>query len=337
MEGDQFGRPDQENAGDRDIMSSSTTQVFLGDLAMALKRAGAPGGENWLQIFSLLGLGRAAEIAPRSQDEPTAVTTQQVDQTVERRSTDGIRSPLGSGGNQDIGELIEFDFERTTAPAHSLPPAPAPAPEPRRATPLLQPLLDPLWERGILIEAVGTPVAEGDIALLEAVERIARGEPLRDIPRDMVQSVSKGCQVLIDAGAGMRPFARDTRQLADAVRKAVGAYHTRVLTFVDSPLRGVLTETYDDETYAPPENGALVLAVSDLCRGGPRSAIRQAEPADWLKLARIVRDAGSALVVLNPYPCERWPAQVTERVPVVYWDRSTRAADVRRTRRRTRR
>jgi hypothetical protein len=99
----------------------------------------------------------------------------------------------------------------------------------------------------------------------------------------------------------------------------------------------VLTESYDDETYSPPENGALVLAVSDLCRGGPGGAIRQAEPADWLKLARIVRDAGSTLVVLNPYPRERWPAQVAEQITVVYWDRSTRTADVRRTRRRTRR
>jgi len=257
-----------------------------------------------------------------------------VGQIVDRRPKDGITPPPDPENNQNIGELIDFDFERTTAPARPLPQEPAPTPEPRRVVPpLLQPLLDPLWERGILIEVVGTPVAEGDIALLKAVELIARAEPLRDVPREKVQCVSKGCQVLIDTGAGMRPFARDTRQLAGAVRKVVGAYHTRVLSFVDSPLRGVLTETYDEETYAPPENGALVLAVSDLCRGGPGSAIRQAEPADWLKLARIVRDAGSALVVLNPYPCERWPAQVTERVPVLFGDRSTRTADGRRTRR----
>jgi hypothetical protein len=312
---------------------SSTSRVFLGDLAKALKQTGATGGENWPQIFSLLGFGRAAEIAP-SPPEPPRIVTPPVGQNVDRRSNDGITPPPDRENNQNIGELIEFDFERTTAPAQPLPQTPEPTPGPQRVMlPLLQPLLDPLWERGVLIEAVGTPVAEGDILLLEAVERIARGEPLRDIPREKVQSVSKGCQMLIDTGAGMRPFARDARQLAGAVCRTVGAYHTRVLTFVDSPLQGVLTETYDDEMYAPPENGALVLAVSDLCRGGPGSAIRQAEPADWLKLARIVRDAGSALVVLNPYPRERWPAQVTKQVPVVYWDRSTRTADVRRTRR----
>jgi hypothetical protein len=317
---------------------SSTNRVFLGDLVVALKHTGAPEGENWPQIFSLLGFGRAADTAPVALDVSPAITAPRIDQTIERRSTDGNGSPAGNGDNQDIGKLIEFDVERNTAPAPSLPQAPAPAPEPQRVMPpLLQPLLDPLWQRGILIEAVGIPLAEGGVAVLEAVELIARGKPLCDVPREKVQSVSKGCQVLIDTGAGMRPFARDTRQLVGAVRNAVGANHTRVLTFVDSPLRGVLTETYDDEAYSPPGNGALVLAVSDLCRGGPGSAIRQSEPADWLKVARIIRDAGSMLVVLNPYPRERWPAQVTEKVPVVYWDRSTRTADVRRTRRRTRR
>jgi hypothetical protein len=318
-------------------MMSSTTRVFLGDLVTALKHTGAPDAGNWPQIFSLLGFGRAAGIASGAPDKPAAVSTPQDKQLVATRSADGIRPPLGREEDPDIGALIEFDLERTTAPALSLPQAPASVPESRRVIPpFLQPLLDPLWERGVLIEAVGTPQAEGAFAVLEAVELIARAEPMHSFPREKVQSVSKGCQVLIDMGIGMRPFTRDAWQLVSAVRKAVGAYHTRVLTVVDSPLDGVLTETNDDEPYAPPENGALVLAVTDLCLGGPGSAIRKAEPADWLKFARIVRDAGSMLVVLNPYPPERWPARVAEQVPTVYWDRSTRAADVRRTRRRTR-
>jgi hypothetical protein len=72
-----------------------------------------------------------------------------------------------------------------------------PASGPRRVIPpLLQPSLDPLWERGILIRAVGTPVEEGDIAVLEVAELIARGEPLSGVACEKVQSVSKGCQVL---------------------------------------------------------------------------------------------------------------------------------------------
>jgi hypothetical protein len=109
----------------------------------------------------------------------------------------------------------------------------------------------------------------------------------------------------------------------------VGAEHTRVLTFVDCPTDGVLDEQYNDEAYEPPENGAIVLALSDLCAGGPASAIRRATPRDWLRVARMVRDAGSVLVVLDPYPRASWPAAVVARVPIVWWDRRTRATDVR--------
>jgi hypothetical protein len=200
----------------------------------------------------------------------------------------------------------------------------------------LQPLLDPLWQRGVLTEAVGRRLAEGDIDVLALVEALAKGRPLAEAPREKIQSVSKGCQLLIDNGPGMRPFGSDSRQLAGSVRRAVGAEHTRVLTFVDCPTSGVLNETYDDEPYTPPDNGAIVLAVSDLCSGGPPSAIRRAAPRDWLAVARMVRDAASTLVVLNPYPRELWPAAIASRVPVIYWDRGTRAADVRRARRRSR-
>lgn len=317
---------------------SAATRVFLGDLVTALKTAGSPRGENWPQILSLLGFARAADTTQASSGANSVIAPQLTDQSMSGVPREGQDQTTVRPDKQDIGTLIAFEVKRTTAPPESWPQAPPPPPEPRQTAPLLlQPLLDPLWERGILIEAVGTSSAEGDIAVFEAVEVMARGEPLHDLPREKVQSVSKGCQMLIDTGAGMRPFAHDTRQLAGAVRKAVGDCHTRVLTFVDSPLPGVLTQAYDDEVYSPPENGALVLAVSDLCSGGPGSAIRQAEPADWVKVARIIRDAGGMLVVLNPYPRERWPVQVTEQVPVVYWDRSTRSADVRRARRRVRR
>jgi hypothetical protein len=64
------------------------------------------------------------------------------------------------------------------------------------------------------------------------------------------------------------------------------------------------------------------------------SAMREAEAEDWLTVAKRVRDAGSDLLILNPYLPDRWPARVKDRVAVVHWDTSTRAADVRQTRRR---
>jgi hypothetical protein len=314
---------------------TASHRIFLGDLARALARTGSPDGGNWNEIAALLGFTREA---PRE----LSVEPPQVPPPERRAAASAPQSAApavrpAEPASDDIGEPVDFDLDRRPADPMPLPQAAAPAVERRRLAPLfLKPLLDPLWERGVLIEAVGTRLAEGSIDVPAAVEAIARGTPLTRPPREIVQSVAKGCQVLLDTGVGMRPFGRDARQVVRAVRRAVGAAHTRVFTFVDCPTRGVLNETYNDEPYTPPNNGAAVLAVTDLCSGGPSSAIRQASQRDWLRIERMIRGAGSTLVILNPYPADSWPAILSTRLPILYWHRGTRAADVRRARRRTR-
>jgi hypothetical protein len=313
---------------------SGATNIFLGDLARALASAGGPRGESWPRIAAMLGFTRTVETTavvaaggslPGAAGEMSA-SARAVGDTALSTAVD----------TADIGALIEFNFERTLSPPLPLPPPGATTAPAVPTPPVLKPLFDSLWERGILIATAGRPLPEGEIDVLAVVEKIARGEALGSLPREMVQSVTKGCQLLLDNGVGMRPFAADARQLVRSVRRAVGAVHTRVLTFIDCPTTGVLTQNYDEEAYAAPENGAVVLAVSDLCTGGPSGAIRRAPPRDWLKIARTARDAGSALVVLNPYPPKRWPEAVSSQVPVIYWNRRARAADVRITRRRAR-
>jgi hypothetical protein len=308
------------------------TRVFLGDLVRALKHTGDSQGENWGAIAAMLGFQFGETRVPA----PAVTLQQEMD-----------RQPAGPGARQqphaettspstsdDIGELVEFDLERSTSPPETLvldsvalesPASPVP---PRT-------LLDPLWQRGILIESAGALDATGDVSILEAVDLFARGAPLLNLPALKMRGISKGCQVLVDAGLGMQPFANDTGQLVRAIRKAVGFEHTRVLTFIDSPTTGVMTESFGDMHYTPPDNGAMVLALTDICCGGPRSAIREAVPEDWLTVAKRIRDAGSDLLILNPYPPDRWPAQVKDRIAVVHWDISTRAVDVRQIRRRT--
>jgi len=308
------------------------TRVFLGDLVRALQRTGDPRGENWSAIAAMLrfefGVVRTVIPVP---PQPPEIKRQQDLRGEPRRPSAETSAPSTT---EDIGELMEFDLERSTSPPEALvldsvaPQRPASAPSPR-------PLLDPLWQRGILIESAGTLEAAGDVAILEAVDLFARGAPLLDLPSLKIRGVSKGCQVLVDGGLGMQPFTNDTRQIVGAIRKAVGSEHTRVLTFIDCPTTGVMTETFGDMHYTPPDNGAMVLALTDICSGGPRSAIREAEPEDWLTVAKRIRDAGSDLLILNPYPPDRWPAQVRDRVAVLHWDTSTKAVDVRQTRRRT--
>ena len=319
---------------------SVSTRVFLGDLVRALSIAGAEDTRHWPAIANMLGFHQG------ERDVPARLDRVEEDRPLAIRLVEGValgdRAPAAAEvpHYDGIGDLIEYELERSTSPAeqielelgstiHSGRPVTSPLP--------FHPLFESLWERGILIEAAGMPGSEGELAVLRAVELIARGIALRELPVEKVQSVSKGCQVLMDTGFGMAPFARDGIQIVRSLRKAVGTRHTQVLTFVDCPTVRVMTEAYEEERYAAPENGAMVLAISDLCQGGPRSAIREAEPEDWLTLAKWVHDAGSLLVVLNPYPPDRWPASVAKYVPIVHWDATTRAANVRRVRRRFRR
>ena len=312
---------------------NAPARIFLGDLVRALSLTGIDAAD-WPTVTHMLGLQRAAPDPPRPTPPPDGSSKKLA---AEKQSLPDrpAHSPVADSG--EIGQLLEFGLERSTAPAETIA-FDALTPAPTRAMNPLPPLslFDALGERGILIEAAGMPCAEGALAVLQAVNMIARGDPLHDLPVERIQSVSKGCQILLDTGIGMQPFANDGRQLTRSLRKAIGTGHTQLLTFVDCPIGGVMTEQYRDEAYVPPRNDAMVVAITDLCQGGPRGAIREAEPEDWLSVAKSIQDAGSSLVVLNPYPPARWPMAVAGQIPVVYWDTATKAADVRRTRRRFR-
>jgi hypothetical protein len=310
--------------------------IFSGDLVRALVHVGDSSGENWPAIAAMLGFRLNAgtcehrETGGQSYEAPVLPSISE--EKVLRKAQD---SPVLPG--LDMGAMLEFEIERSMAPPENIPSEVPGVDEPKFSRPLaLSPLFHGLWERGVLLALAGTPRPEGQLAIVEAVQLIARCEVWRDLPLEKIQSASKGCQVLVDTGIGMRPFVADTRQLVQSLRMVVGAEHVRVLTYVDCPSRGVLTQAYQDETYRAPDNGATVVAVSDLCGGGPRAAIREAEPGEWLAVAKLVRDAGSPFVVLNPYPPDRWPERLAESIPVVHWHVTTRAADVRRTRRQSR-
>jgi hypothetical protein len=331
VEGDQFcGTAEEDGLG---VFMSASGRVFLGDLARSLAVAGSPRGDNWNEIADMLGFGREKHATPSTPATVPPVPGSPTTTTSQQALTTSGAAPTPTA---DIGELLEFDFDHKPAPQLSVPHSVSPIPDAvRKAPAVLQPLLDPLWQRGVLIESLGRLLPEGGIAIGAAVEAIARGEALVDVPREVVQSVSKGCQVLIDTSQGMRPFAKDARQLLAAIRRAVGSAHTQSLTFTGTPLSGVMTESYDDELYRPPDNGALVLAVSDLGAGAP-GTLRKTPLTEWRKTARLIRDAGSQLIVLNPYKPQLWPPGALSIFPIVHWDRTTRASDVRRLRRRLR-
>jgi len=231
-----------------------------------------------------------------------------------------------------VENLIPFRMERTTYSASR--PIPPPLPIQRvTAIPLtLAPLFHPGWERCLLSESIHTERDEGGIHIERATEAIARLQPLVRPPRERVRTTSRGCQLLIDIGIGMRPYARDTEVMIKSMKRVAGKQRVHVLRFVDSPINGVIDENGRDVPYTPPDTASVVLALTDAYCGGPLSALRSGVAKDWLATAAIAHDANSKLVILNPYKPERWIPALRRKLVMVYWDRRTQVGDLRRLR-----
>jgi len=228
-----------------------------------------------------------------------------------------------------------------THPAVAAPPRPLPPPV-EQLLPVVdtarlrsrspEPLLRPSRQRAVLsaLAAVGRPGREVDVDTL--VERIVVREPVVVVPRLPESTTGLGVQLLVDHGPSMGPFRRDLRLLADAVRLVVGADAVDVLALRDGP-RTVLSLNDDDAEdgpYPAPAGPRAVVAASDLGIGDPATT----RPADWLWLAGVVRQAGSPLVVLVPYPQDRWPAWADGPLTLAQWDRTTDAGSALRAARR---
>jgi hypothetical protein len=312
---------------------STAHVVFLGDLARALQATGGADRQNWARIAALLGFSLSAGERQLPNKGKMEAPKQAPVQTV---ATVTATATIESGTNlTDVGNLIEFDLERSVSPQETIViEETLPQSTTVTFTSMPPPLFDPIQERGILVEAASTTSAEGEVDLLAAVELFARQLPLQDLPRMKISSVSRGCQVLIDSGVGMQPFASDVQRLLSSINSAIGREHTTVLTFVDCPATGVMDRDFREGHYQPPANGAVVIAISDLYSGGPRGAIREAEPEDWVSVQKAVRAAGTTLLVFTPYPPERWLAGLLQQMAIVYWDTRTKVFDVRYTRRR---
>jgi hypothetical protein len=140
------------------------------------------------------------------------------------------------------------------------------------------------------------------------------------VPRQRMPTTRLGVRVLLDHTAAMAPFRSDLRMLVDALRHVVGQESVTVST-----TRGVLSP-------AASSDGVRLLAATDLGVSLARSTI---SPRDWIELARNTRAAGGSLVVLCPYPPERWPPWVAH-MAVVHWDRPTSVRTVQRILRRRR-
>lgn len=198
----------------------------------------------------------------------------------------------------------------------------------------LDPLLVPLWARGILSGAVSTLSEAGPLDVERLVRGIARGTPWRRVPRQPWPTLARGALVLVDRSDAMLPFAADQAWLVEQIRAVAGRDRLRVLDFEGSPAWGAGTGSQDDweedfESWRPPA-GTPVVALTDLGIGARGYGARPVHPLEWIAFAERLRRAGCPLLAFVPYAPERWPAGLDRAFHILPWDRGTSARTVRR-------
>ncbi len=171
---------------------------------------------------------------------------------------------------------------------------------------------------------------EGDLDVEAVTERIGQGEVVTTIPRRPVLTTRYGIELLVDVGEGMRPFGADVARVRAAIERIVGRDNLDVQQFAGCPLedpgagRG---PHWTWERYNPAASTRPALALSDLGLGGRPPGRPDLVPR-WCELADQLRSAGRRLVVLVPYPEDRWPPAVARSLALVAWDRRTDVGDV---------
>ena len=192
-----------------------------------------------------------------------------------------------------------------------------------------EPLWEPRWSRDLVAAALSTPTTGHAVDEPQAVKILSSGRPLTEVPRLPARTLARGGQILVDMGTAMDPFARDRYALAELIRSVTGRDRTPVVLFGGAP-RAARADDDAWDPYLPPEPRTPVIALTNLCIGGPSGTAREGSPMSWLRVADDLRRRGSPLLAIVPYPPARWPTMLRGRMTILRWDRQTTLAEVRR-------
>ncbi len=324
--------------------------VSPADLARALVALRPGDDRTRAAVARVLGLGWAEPEGEESGGRgPRGGAGQAADSELRRPAPGPPRPPSGSERDDEVPPADEIGDEKATdepiptrlvrtrsisrRPPEWLEQAePLARPGDVVATPPeLPPLLRPGRERGILSVAARTGVSEGDLDLERVIAAVARAEPLRAVPRRSVPTLARGVQLLLDRSDAMLPFQGDLRHLERAVRNFVGDDALEILSFVACPGRRAGSGSirrwrpYFPDCAAP--RGSRVLAVTDLGIGMPATGPSTAAPGEWLEFARRLEAAETPLLVLTPYPRERWPPALALSLSILSLSRATSAGN----------
>jgi len=314
-------------------------EIHLGDLARALADLPWRGQDQAAAIAACLGFGLGAgpTLAPppaphRVYDRPSAPIRPQPPEAAPRKppvflpptpprpvplpegTIPAVLSPL-----PDLAPPQQGRPDWLAAGAAAFPPPP----EPRlaRAT-----LLPERTARHVLAAALAMPRPGGAVHLPRLIAAVARRAPLRALPRRLEASLDRGCQLLLDYSDPMVPFWEDLNDLADQVRDLAGAEATRVYSFNTRPTEArCWSPAGEPIPWAPDDRPVLVATGLGIQGRAP------AEPSpDWAEFAAVCARAGSPLLVLVPWPQDRWPPVFPANATLFPWGPRTSAGMVRR-------
>jgi hypothetical protein len=206
----------------------------------------------------------------------------------------------------------------------------APPPKPLFAPAEPAPILAPRVRRAILAGAVSTLAPEGAPDMRAIIRTIGYGQPLVSLPRRVRPTLRRGAQVLLDEWLGMAPFAADARGVSRHLRGLISSDRIRVLRFIGSPLGRMRWPTGKPRPWSPPPRGTPIFVLSDFGLGGPLLDAARSDIAQWIRFAKMARDAGCTVVGLVPLEPGRWPRALTSRMTLLHWSERLTAGAVRR-------
>lgn len=315
--------------------------IFVGDLVMACGKLGLSSPEDIENAAKLLGLElkgfRKDNVENVTQDffgmnEMSDLFIQQESENDKKKAEEDWYLP----GQSDMEEkLIDFELKRDTVTSPLRPKIESTWDETAKEeqdfpTPHL-PILNPVKTRAFLSEVLSTQVENGAIEIDRLIEMIANCREIKVIPREPVQTLSRGCQVLIDVSEGMEPFTYDIYHILDEIKKVAGDKRVEVLYFNGIPGYEVeFEEDADIKDYKPPSFGTPVLVITDLGIGEVPFSMDRSSPTDWVVFSKTLQDAGCPLRVLTPYPPARWPERLKGLFGIIHWDLSVTVSAVRR-------
>ena len=191
-------------------------------------------------------------------------------------------------------------------------------------------LLDPRQERALISGLASSVARDGVLDLPQLIGLLGHGRLVRELPRQRRAGLRRGVQVLADIGPGMAPFAPDVAQFIARLGTLVPPERIALLSFRGNPLRGCGEGDADPAPWQPPPAGTPVLLLTDLGLGARSQAPRGSSVDAWVEFTEAARAEGVTVRALVPYPRERWPQALAERLRAVHWDRRTSAAMVQR-------